>query len=215
MTTGLIETAARSEGAADSRSYGVAVAQVVANLDPVGLGRVQLRLRAGLEPWARVAAPMAGPGRGTFFIPQVGDEVLVAFDHGNVREPYVIGALWNGQDRPPAVAPTDAITKRIIRTPLGHELEFDDASGSIRITTSARQRISLGPTSIEITTSGGTATVSCATDGRIAIEGTASLTLKAPAIAIEGDTVDIRSRVRTTIEGGQVCDIRAALVKLN
>ena len=62
----------------------------------------------GLMPWARLSNMMAGMGRGSFFVPQIGDEVLVAFNHGDVREPYVIGTLWNTMDRPPALSPTDA-----------------------------------------------------------------------------------------------------------
>ena len=83
----LIDAATREAVWEDKRIYGVAPAEVVSNLDLTGLGRVQLRLPwlPGYSPWARVAAFSAGSGRGGYFIPQNGDEVLVAFSHGDVR----------------------------------------------------------------------------------------------------------------------------------
>ncbi|MFD0449555.1 phage baseplate assembly protein V [Rhodococcus aetherivorans] len=76
--------------------------------DPDGQGRVRIRLpwtpdtdRDGYETWARLATLMAGAGRGTWFVPEVDDEVLAAFWAGDPDQPYVIGALWNGQDAPP------------------------------------------------------------------------------------------------------------------
>ncbi|MEA3008362.1 MAG: hypothetical protein QOJ91_54 [Sphingomonadales bacterium] len=86
---------------------GVMTAVVTQNQDPDGLGRVKLRLAAAGEgdetDWARIVAPVAGAARGTFFLPEVGDEVLVAFDHGDIRFPYVLGALWSRFNRPPKV----------------------------------------------------------------------------------------------------------------
>jgi uncharacterized protein involved in type VI secretion and phage assembly len=102
--------------------------------DPEGLGRVQLtfpKLDAS-EPvsnWARIAAPMAGVERGLWFMPEIGDEVLVAFENGDIRQPYVIGFLWNGQDPPPA---SDA-AQRTVRTVSGHEILLDDTAGSEKI----------------------------------------------------------------------------------
>ena len=53
--------------------------------------------------WARIATAMAGNDKGTFFMPEVGDEVLVAFEQGDFNSPYVIGFLWNGKDKPPEI----------------------------------------------------------------------------------------------------------------
>lgn len=86
---------------------GVMAAIVTQNQDPEGLGRVRLRLdgsREGVETdWARVAAPMTRSARETFVLPEIGDEVLVAFAQGDVRFPYVLGALWSRFNRPPKV----------------------------------------------------------------------------------------------------------------
>jgi uncharacterized protein involved in type VI secretion and phage assembly len=79
--------------------------------------------------WARIAAPMSGPERGFFFLPEIDDEVLVAFEQGDLRFPYVLGFLWNGQQKPPHTEPT----KRTIETVSGHILEFEDKGGSEKI----------------------------------------------------------------------------------
>src|SRR4029077_385980 len=125
--------------------YGVAVAQVLDNFDSLSLGRVQLSLPwlPGFEPWARVAVLSAGDGRGTYFIPQVGDEVLVAFEQGDINAPYVIGSLWNGSDKPPADRPSDSVNKRIIKTPNGHEVLLDDMEQSIAVISSTGQKLTL------------------------------------------------------------------------
>jgi len=185
---------------------------VINNIDSTGLGRVQVRLPwlPEIEPWARVAVPMSGPNRGTYFIPQVGHEVLVSFNQGDISEAYVVGSLWNGQDRPPTslpADPTEAVTKRIIRTPLGHEIVFDDRSQSIEIASNTRQKITIGPKKIKIETAGSTATVTLDQTGEITIEAQRSLALKAPSITIEGGTVDI--------QGSTSCNIDARLVKIN
>src|SRR5262245_3996932 len=88
---------------------GVYSASVLDNRDPEGLAGVLVRVAPGStsvsEVWARVATMMAGRNKGTLFLPEVGDEVLVAFERGDVRAPCVIGSLWNGKARPPAGDP--------------------------------------------------------------------------------------------------------------
>jgi uncharacterized protein involved in type VI secretion and phage assembly len=99
------------------RWYGVCPAQVTDIKDPDNQGRVQVALPwspdSGSErytAWARLATLMAGNNRGSWWIPDVDDEVLVAFEHGDVRRPYVVGALWNGSDAPPLKPWTAAAT---------------------------------------------------------------------------------------------------------
>lgn len=91
------------------RIYGVVVGRVINMLDPNALGRLQVQLpfidALDLSPWARVASPMAGLFHGTYFIPNLGDEVLVAFEHGDINAPYIIGSLWNAVARPPLSSP--------------------------------------------------------------------------------------------------------------
>ena len=111
---------------------GVALAIVVDNKDDSGSGRVRVRLegQTGETLWARVATPMTGAGRGVYFIPEAGDEVLVAFERGDLRRPYVIGSLWNSKDRPPATNADGLNDLRLIRTRKGHQLTFDDGEGA-------------------------------------------------------------------------------------
>jgi uncharacterized protein involved in type VI secretion and phage assembly len=222
---GLIDTAAHAAIPTDRRIYGVVLAQVVDNVDLNGLGRVQIHLPflPEIDPWARVATLMAGMSEvgtryGAYFIPQPGDEVLVAFNHGDVNEPYIIGSLWNSVDRPPTLVPTDAISKRIIRTPQGHEVEFDDVGQSITMTSSTKQKITLDPAKVEMTTAEGGTTFTLDTGGNVSIQSTHSITLKAPTITIEGSEVTVQGTTLTTIAttgfAGR-CDIKATLVTIN
>lgn len=216
MLEGLIETASRAVHAAVHRVGGVAVAQVVTNVDSTGQGRVQVRFPwlPGIEPWARVATMMAGSGRGTWFIPQPDDEVLVAFHHGDIREPYVIGSLWNGRDRPPMSLPSDAVGKRIIRTPAGHEIVLDDQARSITITSATKQKVSITPTAIELATDGNTSTVTLQTTGAIAVKSTVSIELKAPTITIEGQAVTMKGTA-ATVHGEATCTVKGGVVNIN
>lgn len=105
--------------------------------DPEGLARVKVTFpHLADEPsnWARLALPMAGTGRGTFFRPEKGDEVLVACEHGDIRQPYVLGTLWSKTDQPPGQ--TGAATDnniRVIVSRNGHRITLDDTPGSERI----------------------------------------------------------------------------------
>ena len=217
MAQGLVESGAQPEGKTLSRIYGVTVAQVIGNLDATGLGRVQLRLPwlPGVEPWARVAVMASGAGQGTFFIPQVGDEVLVAFNQGDVREPYVVGSLWNGIDRPPAAVPTDAVNKRIVRTPKGHVLEFDDLAQTITVKSTTGHEVKIGPEQIELSAVGGTATVTLGASGNVTIQAALRLELKAPSISIQGNNVEVKGTVSALVDGGLACAVKAGMVKIN
>src|SRR5690606_22829651 len=121
------------------RFNGVVIGVVTNNNDLEGLGRVKVRYPSlGMLPpvesdWCRIAAPMAGPMAGWYAIPEINDEVLVAFEHGDPAYPYVIGGLWNTMDRPPkpsqAVVIGGKVTKRILRSRSGHEITLDDTIG--------------------------------------------------------------------------------------
>jgi uncharacterized protein involved in type VI secretion and phage assembly len=131
---------------------GVYTASVLDNRDPESLGRVLVHV-PGLDDlkgtrglWARVATMMAGLDRGTWFMPDVGDEVLVAFERGDPRAPYVIGALWNAKAQPPATS-SDASTVKMIRSRSGVTIRIrDESTGSLVIETAAGQRVTLEDT---------------------------------------------------------------------
>lgn len=217
MSTGLFETLDNTTQQRDQRIYGVAIAQVINNVDLLAQGRVQVSLPwlPGVEPWARVAVPLAGSGRGTYFMPQIGDEVLVAFNQGDITEPYIVGGVWNTQDRPPVLAPSDAVTKFVIRTPVGHEIMIDDLLQSITIKTVTEQEITLDPTAITVSTTGGAASVKLDVSGAVTIQAAQSIELKAPQITLKGGTVEVSSAASTTVKSSGITSVEGSLVKIN
>src|SRR5580692_2622821 len=118
------------------READVMIGIVTDNRDPRGLGRVRVRLALGAEhdatAWAPVVMPGAGARCGWFLLPDVEDEVVVAFEHGCVDRPIVIGALWNGKDPPPELggAPGQQVAL-VSRT--GHRVVLDDAARRVVI----------------------------------------------------------------------------------
>jgi uncharacterized protein involved in type VI secretion and phage assembly len=112
--------------------YGVYRAVVTDIRDPEERGRVSVRLQAGPEAWAELATLLAGGGYGTWFRPDPDDEVLVAFEGGDLRRPYVVGALWGKGDRPPETG-EDAGTVKTIRTRCGATITIDDARCEVRV----------------------------------------------------------------------------------
>lgn len=121
------------------RVYGAVVGIVTSIDDPDALGKVKVRypwLKDNIEsPWARVVSFMAGPQRGGVFRPEVGDEVLLVFNHGDMRFPYIIGGLWNGRDESPSERGADRDNNiRLIKSRSGHMILFDDSAGSEKIT---------------------------------------------------------------------------------
>jgi uncharacterized protein involved in type VI secretion and phage assembly len=108
---------------------------VVGNVDPEGAGRLQLNVPAVLGAkeslWAARCIPLAGKGKGAYFVPEVGDEVLVAFANGDVRAPIVIGSLWNPGDAPPEMPANDPSSAIVIESRGGHSIVIRDAPGPL------------------------------------------------------------------------------------
>lgn len=133
----LMKAATESSHHTDSKMFGVEVAIVTNNKDDLKQGRVKVcfpRLPGKPESdWVRVAQPSAGPDRGFYWIPEVSDEVLVAFERGEANHAYVIGTLWNGKDKPIKESYRDDNTLRKIKTKSGHFIELDDKKGEEKI----------------------------------------------------------------------------------
>jgi uncharacterized protein involved in type VI secretion and phage assembly len=197
----------------------VVIGVVTNNRDPDNLGRVKVRFpwltESDESSWARLATPMAGSDRGLFLLPEVDDEVLVAFEHGDVRFPYVLGALWNGVDTPPRTNANGENNLRVMRSRRGHELIFDDSQNGAQVTihTSAGHQIILDDTAgqekilIQDRTSNNTITVD-AVQNTITIAAQMQLSLQAPTITIEADTM-------LTIKAGATLTLQGTLVKIN
>jgi len=192
---------------------GVATATVSRNDDPEGLGRVKLKL-PWREPdfetdWTRIVTPMAGGGRGAVFLPEVGDEVLVAFDRDDIRYPYVLGALWSKTDKPPEANSDKKNDVRIVKSRKGHFLRFNDgkAKGSITIELSDGKKIEIDDDGIRVTDKANTITLDAKT-GSISIAATQSLTLKAPKITVEASA-------SLDLKGGGSLSASAGIVRIN
>jgi uncharacterized protein involved in type VI secretion and phage assembly len=186
---------------ADSRFYGVAFAIVTNNKDPDGLGRVKLKLPwmsdTAESDWARVVTPMAGAGRGFYFLPEVDDEVLVAFEHGFSDAPYVLGSLWNGKDKPPESNDDGKNNLRTIRSRRGHVIRLNDKDDDEKIEiidASAKN-------SIVISTK----------DNAITITADADITIQSNngKLKLSGNGVEITSKAAVKIEASQNMDLKA------
>ncbi len=127
----------RTPAELDQHVFGVVVGIVTNNQDPDKLGRVKVKFpwlnQDDESHWARIATPMAGASRGVYFLPEVDDEVLVAFEHGRMEAPYIVGALWSGKSAPPESNSDSKNNKRSITSRSGHVVRFDDTSGGTKI----------------------------------------------------------------------------------
>ena len=192
---------------------GVSVGVVAQNQDPEGLGRVKVqfpwRENSDESHWARIAVPMAGNNRGIWFLPEVGDEVLVACDAERVEHPYVIGALWNGQEPPPETNSDGKNDIRKIRSRSGHEIIFDDgAQGRIDIHLQDNKRVRMDPDGILISDDQGNQIEIQSRSGTISIQSNAKL-------AIQSKVIDIKADASMTLQATGTLTIQGALVKIN
>jgi uncharacterized protein involved in type VI secretion and phage assembly len=217
----LAERLDRSGAGQQFPGFAIAPGIVTEPLDVTGEGRVKVRVPSmpSFEPWARVVATGAGDSRGFCWTPQIDDEVLVAFAHNDLNTAYVLGGLWSTRDRPPLDLPTDFLMKRVIKTGVaagvGHEIEFDDALQSIKITSSTQQTISIDPVEIKIAGTGGAVSVSLNTVTQtISIQAPLKIELKATQISIEGATIDLKGTI-INVQAGGPCTLQGLPIKLN
>jgi uncharacterized protein involved in type VI secretion and phage assembly len=192
---------------------GVSVGVVAQNKDPEGLGRVKIqfpwRENSDESHWARIAVPMAGKDRGVWFLPEVGDEVLVACDAERVEHPYVLGALWNGQEAPPETNSDGKNDIRKIRSRSGHEIIFDDgAQGRIDIHLKDNKRVRMDPDGILISDDKGNQIEIKSGPGTITIQSNAKL-------SIQSKVIDIKADASMTLQATGTLTIQGALVKIN
>jgi uncharacterized protein involved in type VI secretion and phage assembly len=200
-----------SEAQHESGGYGkgVAVAVVTQNKDDSKLCRVKVRYPWHDKPresyWARLAAPMAGGKRGAVFIPEVGDEVLVAFEREDLRFPYVLGALWNGKDKPPLANDDGKNDKRIITSRKDHHLLFDDgAQGAVELAHENGASLRFTDNEIELKDSQGNQ-LKIGKDGTMTLQANGQLNIRAATITIEASgTLDLKSNATLTVRGALV-----------
>jgi len=205
--------------------YGAVVALVTNAQDPEKLGRVKLKfpwLSDDYESdWARVAFPGAGPDRGLFLVPEVDDEVLVMFERGDMRRPYVLGGLYNGVDAPPSEEYCDssdgAIKIRRWMSTRGHSISISDYSDedSIIIKTANNEygiAISKADDHIYVKSS-----------GKVVLEGPGGIELKGGDVTISGGNIKLdasssleaKAGATATLEGSGEAVIKGGFVKIN
>jgi uncharacterized protein involved in type VI secretion and phage assembly len=188
-------------GGDEGRWYGVYPALVSDIKDPDGQGRVKVKLPwapdadgGAYEAWARLATTMAGKGRGTWFVPDANDEVLVAFEGGDPRRPYVIGALWNGTDSTPETMDGGGNNyKKVIKSRNGVKITLDDQDGqeSLKLETPGGQKLTLkdGPGSVQIEDSNGNS-VKLESSG-VTVTASAKVTVNASTVAVSASMVTV------------------------
>ena len=197
------------------RWYGAFPALVTDIVDPEGLGRVKIALPwspdtagARYETWARLATFMAGNNRGSWFIPDVDDEVLIVFEGGDPRRPYVIGSLWNGKDKPPeSMDGAGKNFKKVLRSRNGVKLTMDDTDGREQfiVETPGGQKLTLkdGPGAVEIVDSNGNS-IKMEASG-ITITASAKVTINASQVAVSAGMVTVDAAM-SKFSGVVQCD---------
>ena len=207
----LVETAPTETGH-ESGGYikGVAIAVVTQNKDDDGLCRVKVRFPWHDKPtesyWARLATPMAGKDRGLVLIPEVGDEVVVAFEREDLRFPFVLGALWNGQDKPPFANSDGKNDQRLFTSRKQHHLLFDDGSkGRVELVHEKGRKIVLDDEGFLVQDEKGNVVKVDSNSGAMTIEAKGQLSIKAASITIEATgTVELKASATMTIRGSLV-----------
>jgi uncharacterized protein involved in type VI secretion and phage assembly len=216
----------------DNRFFGVTEALVVDLIDPKKEGRVKLQF-----PWfddemvtefGRVCHLYAGNGYGSFFVPEVGDEVLVAFIHGDMRLPIVLGGLYNGKDKPPSDRQKDK-DQKIVRTKAGHELLFDDSSQQrrIKLTTAGAHVLDLddkdkkvlvktsGGHEVELDDSGSKVTVKTASGQSMVLDGNSGqVTVTGATVVLDASNVTVGGAVANVKVGGTAAALTPVLAEL-
>lgn len=207
---------------------GLVIGQVTDIADPEQRCRVKVAfpwLSDDYESWwARVAAPGAGDSRGLAWLPEVGDEVLVGFVHGDVRDPYVLGGLFNGVDKAPmndqlVDSGAGQVLRRVLTSRTGHRLVLsdDDSASQVQLATGdGNATITLDASNTKITVDGsGQVTIHAggplklASDGDIEISATGDLKLSASG------ELKMSAEMGTSLDGGPQVAVTGDLIKLN
>ena len=188
---------------------GPVVAQVSDSKDPLEQGRVKLTFpwlsETYVSDWARTVQPGAGKERGALVLPEVGDEVLVLFEQGDIRRPYVLGGLFNGVDTPPKGKPdlidgsSGAINRRSFVSRRGHRIDLIDEDGRTEgitlSTTGDKLQLKMDSVDTKITVH---------SDGKVLIEGKGGVMIDAASSKLElkGSEVTITATSGVKIDGG-------------
>jgi uncharacterized protein involved in type VI secretion and phage assembly len=186
-------------------------ALVIDTEDPEKLGRVLLslpELPGGPELWARVVTPLAGPDRGHCLLPEIEDEVLVAFTQGDLSSAYVLGGLWSQKTPPPEGVGVNDNDLKLLKTRSGHTLLFNDHEGEEHITLSDKNGNSL-----TIVTGEDRITIKAKSKIEITAEG--DMALSGNTISLSADSIEIKADSSLVLDGGGTADLKAGTVNIN
>jgi uncharacterized protein involved in type VI secretion and phage assembly len=197
------------------RHFGLYPAIVTDLVDPERLGRIEVRLPwlgqdgdADVRLWATLLTPYADDDQGIEILPEVGTQVVVGFEAGDLRRPYVVGACWNGREALPEAA-TAPNNKRLWKTRAGSVLEFDDTDGAAKVTVSMRSGHELvlddAAQEITITHSNG-CTITINAGGQVSVQANSTIELTASALNVHcpAATFDGVVNVQTLIASSAV-----------
>jgi uncharacterized protein involved in type VI secretion and phage assembly len=192
----------------EQRANGIVIGEVSNLEDPENLGRVKVKfphLDDQESDWAKLSTLMAGPERGVFFRPEVGDEVLVALEHGDYRRAYVLGGLWSQTDKPPADdGDAQKNNWRFIKSRSGHIIKLDDTQGSELIEITDKS----GNHQIIIDTANQKIQVICNA-------GDVEISAGSGAVKVEATTVEIKASGNMNLEASGTMTIKGATVNIN
>jgi len=189
---------------------GVAIAIVTRNQDDEGQCRVKVRYPWHDKPtdshWARLSMPMSGHERGFVFIPEVDDEVVVAFEREDLRFPVVLGAVHNGKDKAPLANDDGKNDKRIVQSRKKHYLLFDDGSrGAVTLRHEKGREVTFDDDGIVLKDENGNQIRIESASGDMSIEAKGRLSIKGASITIEATgTLDIKSNATLSVRGSLV-----------
>lgn len=199
------------------RSEGCYLAEVVSVADPEQIGRVQVVslhadgvLNQNAPVWARVAVSFAGPNSGAFFIPNVGDEVLINFLQGDARFPIVVGSLWHGSHSPPESLPGDQVDRWSFTGQAGTRIAIvEEQDPTISFTTPSGVSGELtdrGGGTIELKAGGNTITMN--TQG-VEVQAAAKVTVNASQVEVSAGQVTVNAAM-SKFNGIVSCDVLQA-----
>ena len=195
---------------------------VVDNVDPKQLGRVKVKFPVLPDTpegyWARLVMPMAGKERGWMTIPEIGDEVLVSFVHGDVAHAIVMGSVYNGVDTPPYANEDGDNNLRVFQSRSGHRLTFDDTAGAERIELISHNE------EIRFIWDSANKVLSIYSGKDIIIEAKETISLKCKDFILEADnsismksgtTTEIETTTSCAVNGGQSLTLTASMTNIN
>jgi len=188
--------------------FGLYPAIVTDIVDPDSLGRIQVKFPSlgadgeTVRAWATLLTPYADDNQGFEFLPAVDTQVVVAFEAGNPRRPYIVGACWNGRESLPET-PAAPNNKRLIKTRAGSLLEFDDTDGAAKITISLQNgnshqlRLDDGTHEISLRHANG-CVITFNAGGQIEIQANATVEITASAVNVHAATATFDGMVNCT-----------------